>query len=115
MCKEDYRNEIQRVLAEQMNQKATSLEEALDAKYALAVSDAESGNTGPAYKSLKEIIETSLRVFGEDHVFTFRASAYAVICLAGIATELGHQEEAFGWLNCLDRGVQNGAIERSLG
>jgi hypothetical protein len=26
-----------------------------------------------------------------------------VICLAGIATELGHQEEAFGWLNCLDR------------
>jgi hypothetical protein len=48
MCKEDCRNEIQRVLAEQMNQKATSLEEVLGAKHALAVSDAELGNTGPA-------------------------------------------------------------------
>jgi hypothetical protein len=97
-----------------MNQEATNMEDALMAKYLLACSHAESGNMGPAYKHMKEIIETSLRVFGEDHVFTSPASANAALGLAGIATDYGHQEESFGWLNCFDRGVQNGAIERSL-
>jgi tetratricopeptide (TPR) repeat protein len=96
-----------------MNQEATNMEDLLVAKYALASSQLKSGNTEPAYKSLKEIIETSLRVFGEDRVLTSRESVYAAIGLAGIATDSGHQEEAFGWLNCVDRGVQSGAIQCS--
>jgi tetratricopeptide (TPR) repeat protein len=112
MCKENYRNEIQRVLPEQMNQEATNVEEALMAKYALAGSHIESGDLEAAYKCLKEIMETSLHVFGEDHAVTSSVSASAVISLAATATELGYREEAFGWLNCVDRGIQNGAIER---
>jgi hypothetical protein len=111
MCKENYRNEIQRVLAEQMNQEATTMEEALMAKYALAGSHMQSDNLEAGYKCIKEMIETSLHVVGEDHALTSRVLATAVITLAGIATELGHREEAFGWLNCVDRGVQNGTIE----
>jgi hypothetical protein len=98
ICKENYQNEIQRVLAEQMNQEATNMEEALMAKYALAGSHIESGNLEAGYKCIKEMIETSLRVFGEDHALTSHVSASAVVSLAGIATELGHREEAFGWL-----------------
>jgi tetratricopeptide (TPR) repeat protein len=113
MCKEDYRNEIQRVLAEQMNQEATNMEEALMAKYALACSHVDSGNMEAGYKCMKEIIETSLHVFGEDHALTSWVSASAVLTLARIAIKLGHHEEAFGWLNYVDRGLQNGAIERS--
>ena len=64
MCKVHYRNEIQRVLAEQMNQEATTLEDALRAKFALVSSHVESGNTKAGYKCLKEIIETSLHAFG---------------------------------------------------
>jgi tetratricopeptide (TPR) repeat protein len=37
-----------------------------------------------------------------------------VVSFASIATNLGHPEEAFGWLNGVDRGIRNGAIERSL-
>jgi tetratricopeptide (TPR) repeat protein len=114
MCKEDYRNEIKRVLAELMNQDAKSLEEALMAKFALAGSHIESGNMEAGYKCIKEIIETSLYVFGEDRALTSRVCSSAVVSLAGIASQQGHNEEAVGWLNCVDRGVQNGTIERSL-
>jgi tetratricopeptide (TPR) repeat protein len=114
MCEENYRNEIQRVLAEQMNQEATSLEEALMAKYALAGSHIESGNLEAGYKCLKEMIETSLHVFGEDHALTSGVSRSAVLSLAATSNRLGHREEAFGWLNCVDRGVQNGTIDRSF-
>jgi hypothetical protein len=37
-----------------------------------------------------------------------------VFSLAIVATNTGHPEEAFGWLNCVDQGIENGAIERSL-
>jgi tetratricopeptide (TPR) repeat protein len=114
MCKVNYRDEIQRVLAEQMNQEATTLEEASRARYALACSHLESGNNKAGYKCLKEIIETLLHVFGEDHALKSHVSASAVLSLAATATQLGHREEAFGWLNCVDREVQNGAFERSL-
>jgi tetratricopeptide (TPR) repeat protein len=83
------------------------------AKLMLAVSDVESGNLEPGYKSFKEILDTSLRVFGQDHVFTSYASVTAALGLFGVATDSGHQEEAFGWLNCLYQGVQK-TIERSL-
>jgi tetratricopeptide (TPR) repeat protein len=115
MCKEYYRDEIQRVLAEQMNQEATNLEEALTAKYALAGSYyLELGNMEAEYKCMKGMIEASLHVFGEDRALTSRVSTSVVLTLAATATQLGHLEEAFGWLNCVDRGVQNGAIEGSL-
>jgi hypothetical protein len=114
MCKEDHRNEIKRVLAELMNQDAKSLEEALLAKFALAGSHIESGNMEAGYKCIKEIIETSLHVFGEDRALTSRVCSSAVVSLAGIASQQGHNEEAVGWLNCVDRVVQNGTIERSL-
>jgi tetratricopeptide (TPR) repeat protein len=97
-----------------MNQEATTLEDALRAKFALVSSHVESGNTKAGYKCLKEIIETSLHAFGEDHILTSDVSVKAMLTLASTASKLGHNEEAFGWLNCVDRGVQNGAIERSL-
>jgi tetratricopeptide (TPR) repeat protein len=97
-----------------MNQEATSLEDALIAKHALAGSHMGSGNLEACYKCLKEIVETSLDVFGEDHTLASRVSRSAVFSLAATATQLGHREEAFGWLNCVARGVQNEAIERSL-
>jgi tetratricopeptide (TPR) repeat protein len=114
MCKQVYRNEIQQVLAEHMNREATNLDEELRAKYMLAGSYDQSGNKEAAYKCLKEIIENVLRVVGEDHAFASSdTTAHTAISLANIAAESGHQEEAFGWLNCVDLGVQNGAIERS--
>ena len=114
MCKNVYRNEIQRVLAKQMNQAATTIEQELSAKLVLSSSHLQSGNMEAAYKGIKEIIETALHVFGEDRASTYDLFLNAVFRLATIATNIGHQEEAFGWLNWLDRGIQDGAIERSL-
>jgi hypothetical protein len=114
VCKDIYRNEIQRVLAEQMTQDATSLDEKLAAKHLLACSHRESGNTEASNKCFKEIIETTMRVFGEDRFFSSHLVVDAVFSMSNYANKSGHQEEAFGWLNCVDRGIQNGAIERSL-
>jgi tetratricopeptide (TPR) repeat protein len=51
----------------------------------------------------------------EDHAFTSKlVLEHAASRLASIASQLGHPEEAFGWLNCVERGIQNGALERSL-
>jgi hypothetical protein len=112
VCKINYGGEIQRVLAEEMNQEATTVEEELLAKSYLARSHGESGNLEASYKCLKEIIETTLRVRGEDHAFTSGLLLDAMFSLATIATKSGHQEEAFGWLNCVQRDVLNGPIER---
>jgi tetratricopeptide (TPR) repeat protein len=107
-------NQEQRVLAEHMNQEATNLGEMSRARYALACSHLESGNMEAGYKCMKESVEASLHAFGEDRALTSWVSVSAVLTLAATATQLGHLEEAFGWLNCVDRGVQNGAIERSF-
>jgi hypothetical protein len=93
MCKDTYRNEIQRVLAESLNQVATTIEEELVAKHFLASSYRQSGNIEASYKCLKEIIETILCVNGEDHAFKSNLFLDAVFRLASLANALGHQEE----------------------
>jgi hypothetical protein len=97
-----------------MNQDATTIEDELVAKLLLSASHRESGNIEASYKCSKEIVETTLCVFGEERTFTSTLCLDSVIGLAYIANTLGHQEEAFGWINWVDRGIQNGAIERSL-
>jgi tetratricopeptide (TPR) repeat protein len=114
MCKDHYRNEIQRVLAEQMNQEATTIQQKLAAKFNSASSYGKSGNIEASYKGYKDIIETYLLVYGEDLAYTSTRFLDTVTSLADISIALGHQEEAFGWLNCMDQGIQDGAIKRSL-
>jgi tetratricopeptide (TPR) repeat protein len=114
MCKEYYQNETQRVLAKQMNEVATTIDEELWAKNALACSYLESGNTEASYKCFKEIVETGLRLNGEDHALKPSVSALAVLNLTGVAIRRWQWEEAVGWLSCLERGIQNGTIAPSL-
>jgi hypothetical protein len=114
MCKDNYRNEIQRVLAKQMTQDTVTIEDGLAATHLLACSYRDSGNIEASYESLKEIIEITLRVFGEDYGLISSLVLEAVFSLAIIANNTGHPEEAFGWPKCVDQGIENGAIERSL-